>query len=115
MRATCEIIADIKDGKEVEYEELKMACLVQSALLFFFQQDTKSLLKGGIGADLVREMNYKDDKTSSAKSGIPSWYWIGIKKDPYKWLSQKDIPGTEEWEKWHAVAKKLLNKAMQEV
>lgn len=26
MRATCEIIADIKDGKEVEYEELKMAC-----------------------------------------------------------------------------------------
>ena len=26
MRATCEIIADIKDGNEVPYEELKMAC-----------------------------------------------------------------------------------------
>lgn len=34
MKATCEIIADIKDGKEVSYEELKMACLVQSFLLF---------------------------------------------------------------------------------
>lgn len=33
MRSTCEIIADLKDGKEVPYEELKMACLVQSGLL----------------------------------------------------------------------------------
>ena len=32
MRSTCEIIADLKDGKEVPYEELKMACLVQSGL-----------------------------------------------------------------------------------
>ena len=37
MRSTCEIVADIKDGKEVTYEELKMACLVQSYLLFQYQ------------------------------------------------------------------------------
>ena len=29
MRSTCEIIADLKDGKEPTYEELKMACLVK--------------------------------------------------------------------------------------
>lgn len=46
MRATCEIVADVKDGKEVSYEELKMACIVQSSLLFFFQQDIKALIKG---------------------------------------------------------------------
>ena len=34
MRSTCEIIADVKDGKEVPYEELKMACLVQSSIIF---------------------------------------------------------------------------------
>ena len=50
MRATCEIVADLKDGKEVPYEELKMACLVQSSIIFFYQQDTKNLLKGGIAA-----------------------------------------------------------------
>lgn len=80
MRSTCEIIADVKDGKEVPYEELKMACLVQSSIIFFYQQDTKNLLKGGIGADLVKQMNYKDDKTSSKKMGYPSWYWNAIKK-----------------------------------
>ena len=74
MRATCEIVADLKYGKEVPYEELKMACLVQSSIIFFYQQDTKNLLKGGIAADLVEQMNYKDDKTSSKKLGYPSWY-----------------------------------------
>lgn len=37
MRSTCEIVADLKDGKEPTYEELKMACLVQSSLLFFYK------------------------------------------------------------------------------
>ena len=82
MRSTCEIVADLKDEKEVPYEELKMACLVQSSIIFFYQQDTKNLLKGGIAADLVEQMNYKDDKTSSKKLGYPSWYWNAIKKDP---------------------------------
>ena len=62
MRTTCEIIADLKDGKEVSYEELKMACLVLDGLVFLFKQDTKHLLKGGIGADMVKRMNYSDEK-----------------------------------------------------
>ena len=47
MRATCEIIADVKDGKEVQYEELKMACLVQSFFHFNYQNDVKNMKKGG--------------------------------------------------------------------
>ena len=77
MRSTCEIIADIKDGKDVPYEELKMACLVQSSLLFFFKEDTKSLLKGGVSADLVRTMNYKDKKLLPLKEG----FRLGIGKE----------------------------------
>ena len=114
MRATCEIIADLKDNKDVPYEELKMACLVQSAIIFFYQHDTKSLLEGGIGANLVKSMNYKDKQTSSIEQGIPSWYWHAIKKDPYEWLSPRDIPGTDEWRKWHEIGKKLLEKAMKD-
>lgn len=113
MRSTCEIVADLKDGKEPTYEELKMACLVQSALLFLYQQDTKSLLKGGIGADLVKNMNYKDEKTSSINRGIPSWYWEGIKKDPYEWLSPRSIPGTEEWKQWHKLGNRILEKCLE--
>ena len=112
MRSTCEIVADLKDGKEPTYEELKMACLVQSSLLFFYKQDTKSLLKGGIGADLVKEMNYKDKETSSVELGEPTWYWNGIRKDPIKWLGPRNIPGTDEWKEWHKVATGVLNKVL---
>ena len=54
MRAACEIIADIKDNKEVTYEELKLACLVLDFLLFQYKNDVKNLLKGGIAAELTR-------------------------------------------------------------
>ena len=110
LRTTCEIIADLKDGKEVTYEELKMACLVQSSIIFLQRQDTKNLLKGGIGADLVVQMNYKDDKTSSKKLGYPSWYWNAIKKDPIEWLGASNIPGTPEYDKHYKLSKTLFEK-----
>ena len=65
MRSTCEIIADLKDGKEVPYEELKMACLVQSGLLFLFQQEVEHLLNGGLSAEMTRQMNYSDPDRKS--------------------------------------------------
>lgn len=111
MRSTCEIIADLKDGKEVPYDELKIACLVQSSIIFFYQQDIKALLKGGISADLKRKMEYSDPKTSSEKAGIPSWYWKAIKKDPIEWLGPSHIPGTEQWEAFHNVHKAILKKS----
>lgn len=105
MRPTCEIVADLKDGKEVPYEELKMACLVQSSIIFFYQQDMKALLKGGFLADLKIQMEYSDKETSSKELGYPSWYWKAIKKDPVEWLGKNHIPGTEEWKRQHEVHK----------
>lgn len=113
MRSTCEIIADLKDGKVVPYEELKMACLVQSSIIFFYQQDTKSLLKGGMAADLVEQMNYKDNQTSSKEMGWPTWYWNAIKKDPLEWLGPKHIPGTDEWKEMHSINMKIFEHVMK--
>ena len=114
MKSTCEIIADLKDGKEGTYEELKMACLVQSSIIFFYQQDTKNLLKGGISSDLVEKMNYKDDKTSSKELGYPSWYWNAIKKDPIEWLGASNIPGTSEYNEHYKLSKALFEKFTNE-
>ena len=110
LKSTCEIIADLKDCKEVSYDELKMACLVLDSITFLFKQDTKHLLKGGIGADMVKQMNYKDSKTSSMELGIPSWYWTAIKKDPIEYLGIRNIPGTPEYEEHYKVSKALFNK-----
>lgn len=110
MRATCEIIADVKDGKEVQYEELKLACLVQSFLLFQYQNDVKNLIKGGISAELTLQGKYSDVKTSSKESGISSDYWNGIKADPVQFLGPAHIPGTPEYEKRHRISKKIYDK-----
>lgn len=114
MRQTCEIVADLKDGKDVPYEELKMACLVYSSLIFFFQKDIAAILKGGISKDLKIQTEYSDPKTSSQQRGTPSWYWKAIKSDPMEWLGKKNIPGTPEWEKMHRIHQKIYDKVMEE-
>lgn len=114
MRAACEIIADIKDNKEVTYEELKLACLVLDFLLFQYKNDVKNLLKGGIAAELTRNGWYSDPKTSSAKGGISSVYWKGIKADPVEFLGPAHIPGTPEYEQRYNVSKSILNRVMKD-
>lgn len=114
MRATCEIMADIKDGKEVLYDELKMACLVLDSVVFFYKQDTKHLLKGGVGADMVKKMNYSDKQTSSEELGMPSWYWNAIKKDPVEWLGNRNIPGTKEYDEHYKLSKSLFDRFANE-
>lgn len=113
MRTTCEIIADIKDGKDTTYEELKIACLVQSFLLFQYQNDVKNLLKGGIAAEMTKSGWYSDPKTSSAEAGISSVYWNGMKEDPVQFLGPAHIPGTPEYEQRYKVSKAVLNKALK--
>lgn len=114
MRATCEIIADIKDGKEVPYEELKLACLVMDFLLFQYKNDVKNLLKGGIAAEMTKKTWYSDPKTSSEDMGISSVYWKGIKADPAEFLGPAHIPGTPEYEKRYKVSKAVFEKVMKE-
>jgi hypothetical protein len=114
MRATCEIISDIKDGKEVSYEELKMACLVQSFLLFQYRNDVKKLLKGGIDADLVKQAWYSDPQKASVESGISSVYWNGMKGDPVQFLGQAHIPGTPEYEQRNKMSKAVLDKVLKD-
>lgn len=113
MRPTCEIVADLKGGKEVPYEELRMACLVYSSCVFFFQNDIADILNGGIAKDLKIQSEYSDPKTSSKERGTPSWYWKAIKADPTKWLGNTYIPNTPEWEKTHKVHQKIFNKVME--
>lgn len=86
MRAAGEIIGAIGSGNEPSYEELRMACLVQSQLLFMYQNDVRNLLKGGIDAEIVREIGYSDTKMSSAEKGISTDYWNGMRQEPLQFM-----------------------------
>lgn len=106
MRSTNDIIAAIKDGEAVEYEELRMACLVMDALLFFAHGNIRRLLAGGIGAELT----IKDFPDAHADLGISKQEWEAMRKDPIEYLGRDHIPGTSEYESRYKVSKALFNR-----
>lgn len=109
MRSTAEIIIAIKDCEEVEIEELKMACLVQDALLFFAHGNIKRLLKGGIGAELTK----KDFPDAHADLGISKHEYEAMKKDPIEYLTVEHIPGTPEYNARHELSKRIFKKFIE--
>jgi len=109
MRSTAEIIIAIKDCEEVDIEELKMACLVEDALLFFAHGNIKRLLKGGIGAELTRT-EFPD---AHADLGISKHEYEAMKKDPIEYLGVDHIPGTPEYNARYEISKKILKKFLK--
>lgn len=56
MRKLNEIIADLKDGKKVEYEEARLGLLAVDGLLFLAEKDIEHLLsENKLIRDLVKE------------------------------------------------------------
>ena len=106
MRSTAEIIIAIKDCEEVSIEELKMACLVEDALLFFAHGNIRRLLKGGIGAELTR----KEFPDAHADLGISKHEYEAMKKDQIEYLGVDHIPGTPEYNARYEISKKILKK-----
>lgn len=111
MRETVEILAEIEENGRPEYEELRMACLVQKSLLYFIHQDIKRLLQGGIAAELTRQ-EYPEEH---AELGISKREWKALHMDPEKYLGPQNIPGTPEWADFHRIAKKVLERALREI
>ena len=107
MRPTIDILIDIEDGKKPNYEEVYMACLVQKTLMFFARKNLKSLLKGGMLAELTAKMKFPDNY---AELGISKDEYNALRMDPYEFLSPEHIPGTPEWIKMHKVYNSVLEK-----
>ena len=109
MRSTAEIIIAIKDCEEVDIEELKMACLVEDALLFLAHGNIRQLLKGGLGADLTR-LEFPD---AHAYLGISKHEYAAMRKDPIEYLGVDHIPGTPEYNSRYDISKKILKKFLK--
>lgn len=86
MRPVIEIIADVKDGKEVPTEELKAAVLVQNAMIFQFRNDTRRLFKAGKEVERFRAMYYSNPEKSSMDQAIPSWMYNAENADPLEFF-----------------------------
>ena len=110
MRSTSEIIAAIKDSEPVDYEELRMACLVLDSLLFFAHGNLRRLLAGGLGAELTK-MDFPD---AYAELGISKQEYEAWGKDPVEYLGKEHIPGTQEYDQHYRISKKIFERFFAE-
>ena len=111
MRSTNEIIIALKECEPVEYDELRMACLVLNSLLFFSHNNTRRLLNGGIAAEITKKMEFPD---AHADLGISKTEYEAMKKDPVKWLGVDNIPGTPEYMERYKISKAIFNKVVND-
>lgn len=109
MRSTNEIIIALKECGPVEYDELRMACLVLNSLLFFSHNNIKRLLKGGTGAEITKNMEFPH---AHADLGISKTEYEAMKKDPVEWLGVDNIPGTPEYMERYKISKAIFNKVV---
>ena len=111
MRSTNEIIIALKECEHVEYEELRMACLVLDSLLFFSHNNIERLLKGGIAAEITKELEFPD---AYADLGISKTEYDAMKKDPVEWLGVDNIPGTIGYLERYKISKAIFNKVVND-
>lgn len=77
MRSYLEIFIDVKDGKKVDYEELRLALLFCRDILFFTEYDLKNILENcnnDVQSMLVRDN--MERMFNAKKAPIEKW-WNG--------------------------------------
>jgi len=93
-----EIYNDIRNSKEVEKEDLKMAILMYRDLLWFSNHDIEEIYKANTNS-LAVELRYKQSVERYQKA---------LKQQPRIWLGQDGIPGTQEYKEKEQLCNNIL-------
>lgn len=84
-----EIYDDIRENKDVDIEDLKLAVLVYRDLLWFSNHDLEEIYK--VNSDnLITKIRYEEATIRYKKA---------LDQKPRIWLGKDNIPGTEEYKK----------------
>jgi hypothetical protein len=108
MRTLNEIIIDIKEGKQVEYEEARLGCLVFCNLLFFAEGDVQHLLSENKLVRTITETEYKDQPGRMGKRHITA-----LHKSPEEWLGNHH-PDDPDQKRFMEMGNKILDKVIRE-
>lgn len=84
-----EIYDDIRENKEVDVEDLKLAVLTYRSLLWFSNHDLEEIYKSN-----PTNLNIKLRYTTATER-----YQKALNQQPKIWLGEDNIPGTEEYKK----------------
>ena len=106
MKTLNEIIDIVKDGGKPEYDELRYALLAMCALHYF---DSSTLMN-----------LWQREKEGKYKPGLFGLEWeanesftrakLALNKSPKDYLGSQYDPDTEEYQRFHKIAKGLLQR-----
>ena len=105
MRTLAEIIEDCKTNGRPDYEELRYSLLVMTGVLNMVNSElTRLYVEGKMPNELVRKLKL---------DGICSMYSNALKKPPKEYLGWSYDPENPEYQRFHAMGSKLVDKALK--
>lgn len=106
MRILAEIIEDCKTNGRPDYEELRYSVLVMTGILNLVNSELVRLyVEGKMPSEIVRKMELD--------SGICTMYGKALNKSPKEYLGWNNDPENPEYQRFHAMGKKLVEKALK--
>ncbi len=105
MRNLSEIIEDCKTNGRPDYDELRYSVLVMTCILNMTNSElTKLYVEGKMPSELIRKLKL---------DGICSMYGMALKKSPKEYLGWNYDPENPEYQKFHSMGNKLVEKALK--
>lgn len=99
MKTLYEIYDDIRECRDVNNDDLRLAVLMYRDLLWFANHDVEILYKD-CNKNAFTKMRYEQNVMRYKKA---------LKTVPKEWLGKDNIPGTEEWNSKEKLCEGLLN------
>jgi hypothetical protein len=103
MKNLSDIIEDCKLNKKPDYEELKYAVLVMAGILNLTNSELIRLyVEGKMPSEFIRNMKLK--------GGVCTMYRNALNKSPKDYLGWNNDPENPEYQKFHNLGNKLVEK-----
>lgn len=105
MRTLAEIIEDCKTNGRPDYDELRYSLLVMTGVLNLVNSELTNLyFEGKMPQEFIRKLKL---------DGICSMYGKALNKPPKEYLGWNNDPENPEYQKFHAMASRLVDKALK--
>lgn len=106
MRNLSEIIEDCKTNGTPDYEELRYSVLVMTSVLNMVNSELiKLYVTGEMPKEFIRKMKLE--------GGTCTMYRTALNKSPKEYLGWNNDPENPEYQKFHAIGTRLVEKALK--
>lgn len=106
MRNLADIIEDCKLNNKPDYEELRYSVLIMTGILNLVNSElVKMYVEGNMPSEFIRKMKLE--------GGTCTMYHKALNKSPKEYLGWDNDPENPEYQKFHTMGNKLVEKALK--